>query len=62
MHRFYVTFPMGIDMVVTDKDLCHQIMHVLRMRLGDEIVLFSQEGIERVYEIVKLDKKSLSIR
>lgn len=40
MQRFYVTFPLKIDLEITDKDIHHQLTRVMRVRIGEEITLF----------------------
>ena len=41
MQRFFVTFPLHIDMSITDTDMIHQLTRVLRIQVGENIVLFS---------------------
>jgi len=33
MQRFFVPFPLSIDVVVTDQDMIHQFTRVLRFQL-----------------------------
>jgi 16S rRNA U1498 N3-methylase RsmE len=40
MQRFFVTFPLSIDLTLTDKDIVHQLTRVMRIQAGESIVLF----------------------
>lgn len=62
MQRFFVTFPLSIDMTITEVDMVHQLRVVLRVALWERIVLFSGDGTETEYEIVSIDKKSIWLR
>lgn len=62
MQRFFVTFPLGIDVVITDIDMVNQITKVLRMREGESIVLFDGDESETEYVLEKIEKKSLRLR
>lgn len=62
MQRFYVTFPLNIDITITDSDLLHQLTRVLRSQIGDTIILFSNDGMEVTYEITKIEKKRIDLR
>lgn len=62
MQRFFVTFPLSIDVEITDTDLIHQISRVMRMAVDDEIVLFDGDGSETTYTIRAFSKKSISLR
>jgi 16S rRNA U1498 N3-methylase RsmE len=41
MQRFYFNIDLGKEIIIEDKDFFHQISHVLRSRIGDEIALFN---------------------
>lgn len=62
MQRFYVTFSLQIDMKITDVDIVHQLTRVLRIQAGDHIILFSWDGRDMEYEIISIDKKSLTLK
>lgn len=62
MQRFFVTFPLSIDVVLTDKALHAQITRVLRMKVGEHVVLFNGDTTETEYEIASIDKKSINLR
>lgn len=62
MQRFYVTFPLTIDLTLTDSDIVYQLTRVMRAEIGDEILLFDGDGSETIYEIQAVTKKSLTLR
>lgn len=61
MQRFFVTFPLQIDMSITDPDMVHQLTRVLRIQVGENIVLFSGDGSETEYTIISIDKKTIQL-
>ena len=61
MQRFFVTFPLDIDLTITDKDIYHQLTRVMRVRTWEYIILFNGDGSETKYEIMLIDKKSISL-
>lgn len=62
MQRFFVTFPLSIDMSITDTDILHQLTRVLRINIWEHIILFSGDGTETEYEIISIEKKSIWLR
>ena len=62
MQRFFVTFPLRVDMQITDTDIIYQLTRVLRISVGEHIILFSGDGTETEYSIAAIDKKSISLR
>jgi 16S rRNA (uracil1498-N3)-methyltransferase len=62
MQRFFVTYPLTIDLTITDKDMVHQLTRVMRIQVGESIILFDGDGSENIYEIVAITKNSLSLR
>ena len=62
MQRFFVTFPIQVDMVVTDTDMVHQLTRVLRVAIWEHIVLFMGDRSEMEYEITTTWKKSIWLR
>jgi 16S rRNA (uracil1498-N3)-methyltransferase len=62
LNRFYVskvhdkwgTLKLDNQVWLNDKNLVNQILKVLRLRIGEQIVLFDDE-IERIYEIDKIE-------
>ncbi len=62
MQRFFVPFPLTIDLKLTDKDLIHQISHVMRMQVQESIVLFDGDGTETEYQITSFSKQVIELR
>lgn len=62
MQRFFVKFPLQIDMNLEDKNMIHQLTRVLRIQVGENIVLFSWDGSEMEYSVIWIDKKSIQFR
>ena len=62
MQRFFVSFPLSIDITITDKDIHHQLTRVLRIQVGERVILFDGDGSEIEYEVLSIDKKSINLR
>jgi 16S rRNA (uracil1498-N3)-methyltransferase len=62
MQRFFVQFPLSIDLHIDEKEMIHQISHVLRMQVGEDIILFDGDGSETRYRIEEITKKYISLR
>ncbi len=62
MQRIFVTFPLSIDVILTDKEIYHQLTRVMRIQIWESIVLFDGDGSETEYEVTAIDKKSMSLR
>lgn len=62
MQRFFVSLDLSVDIVLSDDGMIHQLIRVLRSRVGDQIVLFNGDGSESLYEILSLEKKSVQLR
>lgn len=54
MHRFYVSY---LDL----EPISHQITHVLRMNVGDQFIIFHDDGIERHVSIQSLSPLTVSV-
>ena len=69
-HRFYTgtisdkSGPLALTehVWVNDPLFVNQISRVLRMRLGEKIVLFDGRGDERLYEISKIEPSSIGLQ
>ena len=46
---------------VNDAELVNQILRVLRMRVGEELVLFDGKGLERLYKIEEIEPKAVHL-
>lgn len=62
MQRFFVSFPLTIDLTLTDPDILHQLTRVLRVQVGESLVLFDGDGSETMYHITEIAKKSITLR
>lgn len=56
MQRFYLEKHLEETEIFTD-ELFHQIARVLRMKVNDEIILFSGDGREFLYFLSEMSKK-----
>lgn len=63
MHRFYGTFTFDTpDIDLTrHEDLEHQLVSVLKIKKGDRIVLFNDQGEEAVCEVILATKKEVTL-
>ena len=59
MQRFYVTFPLFESLIIDDKEIYHQLTRVLRIKIGEHIIFFQGDGMEREYEIQEISKNSI---
>jgi 16S rRNA (uracil1498-N3)-methyltransferase len=59
MQRFYFDIPLTKTVSIADKEFFHQISHVMRVRPGDEIVLFNGDGWDCAYAIGEITKKEI---
>lgn len=57
MQRFYFKIDLSKMIFIDDKDFFHQISHVLRSRIWDEIILFNWDWFEYTYVISEITKK-----
>ena len=58
MQRFFINRPLR-ETEIFDDEIFHQITRVLRMKKGDQIILFCGDGIEYLYELTNFSKKSV---
>ena len=58
MQRFFINRPLR-ETEIFDDEIFHQITRVLRMKKGDQIILFCGDGIEYLYELANFSKKSV---
>jgi 16S rRNA (uracil1498-N3)-methyltransferase len=57
IHRFYLDGPLADELIVSlPRDRSQQISKVLRLRVGDEIVLFNGRGGEFPSKLIKVSK------
>ncbi len=63
MHRFIGKFPISDnEFWVGDEELVHQVRDVLKLRVGEKIVLVGGEGKEAICEITGFDGDYLGIK
>lgn len=61
MQRFFVDFPLSIDVTLSDVNIIHQLARVLRVQVGEHIVLFDGDGSQTEYEITSIGKSSITL-
>ncbi len=61
MHRFFVDGPLFAGATVQVNALAQQLAHVLRMQVGDEIVLLDGSGQEYHSRIAQLDRRAAAV-
>ena len=59
LHRFYVSQPLGEEVVIDDVSLVSQLTKVFRYTQGDNIILFNGDGDDYYYSITDLTKNTL---
>ena len=50
------------EIISLTEDKVHHIMHVLRLRVGDQIKLFNNTGLEFRAEIIEATKKTIRVQ
>lgn len=61
-HRFFLPVPLNTNQSLDlDKDLSHQIIHVLRLTPGNEIFFFNNSGFEFTAKIADINRKIVSV-
>ncbi len=61
LHRFYVSQPLGEEVVIDDVSLGNQWMNVFRYSVGDFAILFNGDGYDYTFSLASLSKKSCSL-
>jgi 16S rRNA (uracil1498-N3)-methyltransferase len=60
IHRFFTDVPTsGKEIEILDKEIVHQLTHVLKIETGEEIVLCNTKGEEVLLSITHVEKKSV---
>ena len=57
LHRFYVSQPLGEEVVIDDVSLISQLTKVFRYTIGDFVILFNGDGNDYSYSIRDITKK-----
>ncbi len=61
MQRIYLNILFWEDFFLDDKDIFHQIINVLRAKIGDKFIFFNWENnIDYLYEIKEINKKNIN--
>ncbi len=56
LHRFFITQPLGEEIVINNKELLKQWFLVFRYKVGDAVVLFNGDGNDYTYSIISHSK------
>lgn len=62
MQRFYYEAQLWDDLDIKDEALFHQISHVMRSRIWDEICLFNSDSNNHIYSISSISKNHISLK
>ena len=62
MNRFYVPFHAGLKNLWIDSSESHHIIHVKRLKIGDNIVVFNGTGDEFEAEIEDIEDNRVNVR
>ena len=62
MNRFYVPFHAGLKSLWIDSSESHHIVHVKRLKIGDNIIVFNGMGNEFEAEIVEIEDNRVKIK
>jgi 16S rRNA (uracil1498-N3)-methyltransferase len=61
LHRFYVSQPLGEEVVIENVSLVSQLTKVFRYTHGDLLILFNGDGYDYCYSIEDYTKKSVTL-
>jgi 16S rRNA (uracil1498-N3)-methyltransferase len=61
LHRFYVTQPLGEEVVIVDVSVLKQWVKVFRYQEGDFVILFNGDGNDYRYSFVNLTHKECTL-
>ncbi len=61
-HRFFYEGSLDDALLQLDGSEAHHLLHVLRMKVGDEVLLFNGTGIEAEGQIEKTGRKTVDIK
>ena len=62
LHRFYVSQPLGEEVVTEDVSLINQWTKVFRYTIDDLVVLFNGDGNDYCYSLSDIQKKSCTLK
>ncbi len=61
LHRFYVTQPLGEEVVIDDVSIIKQWTKVLRYKQGDFVILFNGKGKDSTYSLSSVNSKECTL-
>lgn len=61
-HRFYIEGSLDTDLLHLEGSEAHHLLHVLRLRVGDTVVVFNGTGAEADAEIIKTLRKTVEVK
>ena len=61
MRKFYTNQNLDNDNIILEEDFNH-IVNVLRKKVGDNIILFNNNGYNYIFEIFKINKKNIELK
>lgn len=59
--RFYQNKPLTLGGCTLDENVSHHILHVLRLKIGAEVIVFNGEGSEYSGRITQIGKKEVNV-
>ena len=62
IHRFIDNFDLNKKEIEITGEIAHQIIKVLKLKVGEKIELSDGKGISAIAEITKIDKKSVIVK
>ena len=63
LHRFIGDFDLNqTNLTISDPDLINQVIKVLRLKIGEQIILADGKSTEAITEITALNKKNISVK
>lgn len=62
LHRFFVDQKIDKDVLIKDENLINQWLRVFRLKVGDQVILFNDDGFEYESEIVSISKNEIILR
>ena len=61
LHRFYVSQPLGEEVVIEDVSIIKQWLKVFRYTIGDFVVLFNGDNVDYTYELTLTSPSSCTL-
>lgn len=61
MRKFYTNLNLDCESIIIEEDYNH-IVNVLRKKVGDNLILFNNSGIDYNFEITKINKKNIELK